>query len=74
MTDNDWWALAFTGPLLIGAALICARTAWHHATEWAARRIELHLAAALERPLPTRYRDLDDEYRALVLAEHDKDN
>lgn len=54
--------------------LITARWAWNRACNYAARHIEMHLARALEQPTSPRYRDIDAEYRALVIAQHNADD
>lgn len=72
MTPTEVGGYAIGAVILLFLLLLTLRWAWNRATNWAARHIEHHIARALERPLHTRYRDLDDEYRALVLAEHNE--
>lgn len=72
VTLSEALAIAFAGAVTAFLLLLLARALWHHATNWASRRAEHILATALARPLY--YRDLDTEYRALVLAEHNAED
>ena len=67
-------AVLITAIILATLTLTFGRMAWNAFWTHISRHIATHIDNALGPEKPTRYRDLDDEYRALVLAEHNKDD
>lgn len=75
MTDALQIAAAIIICVLSAATLVCATMwAWNRFWTWAAKRIATHIDHAIGPEPTTRYRNLDDEYRALVIAEHNSDD